>query len=110
MMPKPMRLARCAASFNCGTAGTYAFDSTTSSRKRVDSTTLWRSNSQSTVPRPCSSNGPQCSLRLTDPKQQFSYGPSHCSPHGFVASRGYKCGTGLLLFDASKNNTPGSPL
>ncbi len=41
-MPSPMRRALCAASVNWGTAGTYALASTTSSRKRVEVTTLWR--------------------------------------------------------------------
>ena len=49
-MPRPMRRTRWAASCNCGTAGTYLLALTTSSRKRVDSTTVRSSASQSIRP------------------------------------------------------------
>ena len=51
-----------------------------------------------------------CWARLMDPRQQFSYGPNHCSPHGFVAASSYRCGTGFWRFAASRKRAPGSPL
>jgi len=104
MIPKPILLFIRAASFNWGTAGTYLLAVTTLSRNLVDKIIVFLNSSQSNFP-----SSVICSNKLMEPKQQFSYGPSHCSPHGLVASNSYKWGTGLLLFAVSIKRTPGSP-
>src|SRR3989339_1555862 len=87
MKPKPILLTSMAASFISGTAGIYLLASTTLSKKRVAETTLFLSSSQSSFP-----SKVKCSARFIEPRQQFSYGPSHCSPQGLVASNYYKWG------------------
>src|SRR3989344_5391574 len=83
--PRPILLALSADILSCGTAGTYLFADTTLSKNLVDNLIVCFRDSQSR-----SLFTSRCSARVIEPRQQFSYGPSHCSPQGLLNFNSYK--------------------